>query len=97
MKIKPYTPEHKSEWDEFVRNSKNGTFLFYRDFIEYHGDRFGDYSLLFYCDDILTAIMPGYIADKIYYSHGGLTYGGLIMANHTTAANVLELMEHLTV
>ncbi len=97
MKIKPYTSEHKREWDEFVRNSKNGTFLFYRDFIEYHGDRFNDYSLLFYCDDVLTAIMPGYIADKTYYSHGGLTYGGLIMANYTTAANVLEIMEHLTV
>lgn len=97
MKIKPYTPEHKREWDEFVRDSKNGTFLFYRDFIEYHGDRFDDYSLLFYIDDVLTAVMPGYITDKIYYSHGGLTYGGLIMANYTTAANVLEIMEYLTV
>ncbi len=55
MKIEIYKSGLKAEWDGFVRNSKNGTFLFYRDFIEYHGDRFGDYSLMFYDGGSLVA------------------------------------------
>ncbi|MDR1341203.1 MAG: GNAT family N-acetyltransferase [Prevotellaceae bacterium] len=97
MKIKLYTPDLKSEWDAFIRNSKNGTFLFYRDFIEYHGDRFNDYSLLFYEGKKLIGVMPGNIEDKIFYSHMGLTYGGLIMNTETKAADVLSAFGHLTV
>lgn len=97
MKIKLYTSDDKNTWDEFVRNSKNGTFLFYRDFIEYHGDRFNDYSLMFFVDDTLIALMPGHMSDKVYYSHQGLTYGGLIMSKETTAKQVLEIFEYLTI
>lgn len=97
VKIKLYTPEDKNTWDEFVRESKNGTFLFYRDFIEYHTDRFKDYSLMFYIDNALVALMPGHITDKAYYSHQGLTYGGLIMGSDTTTNQVLKIFEYLTV
>jgi len=31
-----YTSNHKIVWDELVATSKNGTFLFYRDYLEYH-------------------------------------------------------------
>lgn len=96
MKIIIYKDEYKPEWDAFVRESKNGTFLFCRDFIEYHGDRFSDYSLMFYTDNRLIAVMPGHIEDNIYYSHKGLTYGGLIMSAETTAANVVTIFDHLT-
>ncbi|WP_029906853.1 GNAT family N-acetyltransferase [Prevotella sp. 10(H)] len=96
MKIKLYTPENKNIWDDFVRNSRNGTFLFYRDFIEYHGKRFEDYSLMFYSGDNLIALLPGHIEDKVYYSHRGLTYGGLIMGEKATAANVLTIFRYLT-
>lgn len=97
MEIKLYTSDHKEIWDDFVRKSKNGTFLFFRDFIEYHGNRFNDYSLLFYEADCLVAMMPGNISDKVYYSHQGLTYGGLIMSQDTTAVNILDLFKVLTV
>ncbi len=97
MEIKIYKPEYKEDWDAFVGSSKNGTFLHYRDFIEYHGDRFEDYSLMFYIDGDLVALMPGHITGKAYYSHQGLTYGGLIMSSKTTASNVLKVFEYLTV
>ncbi|WP_255412388.1 GNAT family N-acetyltransferase [Dysgonomonas sp. Marseille-P4361] len=97
VKIKLYTTEDKDTWDTFVRSSKNATFLLYRDFIEYHRDRFKDYSLLFYIDNKLVAILPGHIVDKVYYSHMGLTYGGLIMSQDTTASQVLMIFEYLTV
>ncbi|MDR1884021.1 MAG: GNAT family N-acetyltransferase [Prevotella sp.] len=97
MKIKLYTSGYKDTWDGFVRNSKNGTFLFYRDFIEYHAERFEDYSLMFYLDGALVALMPGHIEDRVFYSHRGLTYGGLIMNDKTTAADVLSIFKHLTI
>ncbi|GAB6120197.1 GNAT family N-acetyltransferase [Dysgonomonas termitidis] len=96
MKIKLYSSEYKDAWDKFVRDSKNSTFLFYRDFIEYHAGRFRDYSLMFYLNDVLVALMPGHMEDRIFYSHKGLTYGGLIMGDKTTAADVLSIFEYLT-
>lgn len=97
MEIRIYSPEYKAEWDRFVRNSKNGTFLFYRDFIEYHGNRFADYSLMFYKKDKLIGLMPGHIEDKIYYTHKGLTYGGLVMGSDTRMADVMSVFQYLTV
>lgn len=97
MEIKLYSEDYKTEWDTFVSKSKNGTFLLYRDFIEYHGTRFIDYSFMFYSDGLLIALLPGHVTENIYYSHQGLTYGGLIMDEYTTGKNVLDIFEYLTV
>ena len=59
MKIVKYTAEDKNNWNEFVRNSKNGHFFFQRDYMEYHSDRFDDFSLMFYDETYkLIAILP---------------------------------------
>ncbi|MBK5720603.1 GNAT family N-acetyltransferase [Dysgonomonas sp. Marseille-P4677] len=97
MDIRIYTAEYKKKWDAFVRSSKNGTFLFCRDFMEYHSHRFPDHSFLFYTKNKLIAVMPGHISEKIFYSHQGLTYGGLIMSEEITSTDVLTIFEHLTV
>ena len=44
--IKKYEPTDYILWNAFLSKAKNATFLFYRDFMEYHADRFQDYSLL---------------------------------------------------
>ena len=81
MQVIRYTSEYKNLWDSFVEESKNGTFLHKRDYTEYHADRFTDYSLLIFdSKGELFALMPGNIGDdKIFYSHRGLTYGGLVI------------------
>lgn len=81
MTIRKYTDEDKTIWNDFIRNSKNGIFMFNRNFMEYHKDRFTDNSLLFYDEDKLVAVMPASIKDNVLSSHGGLTYGGFITAN----------------
>ena len=53
-----YTPDRAEEWDAFVRQSKNATFLFYRGYMDYHADRFADYSLMFYDKGRLCALLP---------------------------------------
>ena len=48
MTIIPYSINRKEVWDQFVAQSKNGTFLFQRNFMDYHADRFFDCSLMIY-------------------------------------------------
>lgn len=79
--IKKYTSNNKQEWNEFNKNSKNSIFMFDRDYMDYHSDRFIDNSLMFYENDKLVALLPMNIKDNVLYSHGGLTYGGFITSN----------------
>ena len=44
--LESYGPGDRAAWDAFVRASKNGNFLFLRDYMEYHRDRFEDASLV---------------------------------------------------
>ncbi len=81
MTIKKYSESDKEIWNAFLNKSKNGIFMFNRNFMEYHKDRFTDNSLLFYNENKLISIMPANIKDGILTSHGGLTYGGFITSN----------------
>ena len=82
--IERYSSQRKVAWDDFVKRSKNATFLFFRDYMDYHADRFQDASLLIYRGDSLVALLPGNLLDTIFYSHQGLTYGGLLLLPTTT-------------
>ena len=90
-KIERYTPDKESEWNSFVDSSRNGTFLHKRGYMDYHAHRFADHSLMFYCRTELAAILPAHIKDDSFCSHNGLTYGGLLLPDSTTTAEVLEL------
>jgi hypothetical protein len=76
--IIPYTSSYKNEWNHFVANSKNGHFMFNRNYMEYHSDRFLDNSLLFFHEDKLVACFPANIKESELFSHQGLTFGGFI-------------------
>jgi hypothetical protein len=74
-----YDADHKGAWDDFVTRSRNGVFLFYRDYMDYHADRFPDHSLMFYDErERLIAVLPATVRDGIFSSHIGLTFGGMI-------------------
>jgi hypothetical protein len=96
MQIVKYQPENKNEWDAFVRASRNGTFLFFRDFMEYHADRFSDCSLFCYDKDELVALLPANRVEDMFYSHQGLTYGGFVLSHKAKAEKVLELFSSLS-
>ena len=78
-----------------MRNSKNGTFLLERRFMDYHSDRFHDCSLMIYDDEQLVGLFPANVDTdrRIVYSHQGLTYGGLVMTFETTQLQVLQMMQ----
>ena len=79
IQIKKYSDSQKNEWDVFCNNSKMPLFMFNRNFMDYHKDRFTDCSLLFYEDDNLCAVFPASEKQSELTSHGGLTYGGFIL------------------
>lgn len=96
MNIIKYTSAYKNIWDTFVINSKNGHFFFQRDYMEYHRDRFDDFSLMIFDgNDKLLALLPANIKDNTVYSHQGLTFGGFIVNDKITAAKMLEIFEEL--
>lgn len=95
FEIRHYTPDKEAEWNQFVEQSKNGTFLFDRGYMDYHQDRFEDYSLLFYLDNKLYALLPANRKGDVLYSHQGLTYGGLVMDEHCRTAQICELFKRL--
>jgi len=78
--VKKYTIADAQQWNNFVAVAKNATFLFHRDFMEYHQDRFDDFSLLVYKNDTLIAMLPANISENVVYSHQGLTYGGILVS-----------------
>ena len=53
MNIVNYNNSKIKIWDSFVDHSKNGIFMFKRNYMEYHKARFVDNSLMFYEGDKL--------------------------------------------
>lgn len=95
FEIKRYTLELADEWNQFVAESKNGTFLFDRRYMDYHADRFNDHSLLFYIGNRLLAVLPAHALGDTFYTHNGLTYGGLVMSSRLTVVQTVNLFREL--
>jgi hypothetical protein len=93
--IERYEARHKPEWDAFVRGSKNGTFLFVRDFMDYHGDRFADHSLVVRNQGATVALLPANRAGDELHSHQGLTYGGFVVADSMTTPGMVDVFQAL--
>lgn len=91
FEIERYTADQKAIWNQFVLNSKNGTFLFDRNYMDYHSDRFEDYSLMIYRKGRLYSLLAANKMGSVLYSHQGLTYGGLIMSDKVTVADSVEM------
>lgn len=79
IEITRFEKSYKQVWDDFVDEAKNATFLFRRNFMEYHHDRFEDHSLMFWVDGVLTALLPACKSETHLISHKGLTYGGMLV------------------
>lgn len=95
MEIRRYRREDKELWNSFVNKARNATFLFDRNYMDYHADRFDDNSFMFYHKGKLKAVLPANVAGDTLYSHQGLTYGGLLLDKKATVEDVLECFDSL--
>lgn len=95
MEIRRYRREDKELWNSFVSKARNATFLFDRNYMDYHADRFDDNSFMFYHKGKLKAVLPANVAGDTLYSHQGLTYGGLLLDKKATVEDVMECFDSL--
>ena len=50
--------------------------------MDYHSDRFEDFSLMVYKENKLFAVLPANIVGNTLYSHQGLTYGSFVLKDN---------------
>ncbi|MDF3079277.1 MAG: hypothetical protein K0S09_3166 [Sphingobacteriaceae bacterium] len=64
--------------------------------MDYHKDRFHDFSLMAYEDDKLVALLPLNRVDgqERVTSHAGLTYGGFVVPRGVRALKTIEYLYH---
>ena len=90
-----YTPADAGLWNDFVTTAKNATFLFHRDFMDYHSDRFTDFSVLIYKDVVLYAVLPANVKENKVVSHQGLTYGSFVLQDSAKLLYALEAFKEM--
>ncbi len=89
-----YDATMAARWDEFARQSRNGTLLHQRGYMDYHSDRFTDCSLVAMREGKVCALLPACVDGDTLWSHRGLTYGGwLVPHKHFDATVMLEVMD----
>lgn len=97
IEIKQYNLDDAEKWNEFVTISKQGTFLFNRNYMDYHSDRFADCSFLIMEKGRISAVLPANRKGDTLYSHQGLTYGGLLTTERMTAEKVCNIFSELNI
>jgi len=96
IEIKPYVPEFSEQWDKLCREAKNGLFIFERNYMDYHSDRFVDDSVLVFSNDKLVAVFPAARENEnTVVSHSGLTFGGLILRSRVRVEETIEIVNLL--
>jgi len=89
---KEYNSTFKNEWDNFIDSARNSHFMFKRDYIDYHAERFRDSSLMFYQKNELLAVIPANKENSKFYTHQGLTFGGIISGTNFTSLDAEEVI-----
>jgi len=92
LQISRYQPTEAQAWNRFVLQAKNATFLFNRNYMDYHQSRFEDHSLVVSDRGHIVALLPANITpDRQLVAHQGLTYGALLTTEKTSARQVISI------
>lgn len=92
LSVSRYDASRKSEWDRFVACGKNATFMFQRDYMDYHADRFEDFSLVVRRGSQIVGVLPACLSRDTVVSHAGLTYGGFVLPRDGTLVAAIEVV-----
>jgi hypothetical protein len=79
--IEPYRPEMAAAWDAVTDTAPGGTVMQSRRFLDYHGTRFRDLSLVGHRGGAIEAVLPIAASARepgLAVSHPGTSFGGLI-------------------
>lgn len=100
FRVELYNDAYEEEWDFFIIDRAcNGSFLQSRKFLNYHeSGKYIDCSLMFFYKEKLVAICPACErkeeGKKVFSSHPGSTYGGIIVSKDVLRAEkMLSLLD----
>lgn len=65
--------------------------------MEYHSDRFDDFSLMIFENDKLVSVLPANSVGHTVYSHQGLTYGGLLFQSNIKLGNSIAIFRDILI
>lgn len=88
MTLAAYAPQDAAAWDRLVAHAPGGTVMQSRRFLDYHGDRFRDLSLVLRKGEGLTAVFPlaaHPVQADLAVSHPGTSFGGIITQSRDPA------------
>jgi hypothetical protein len=91
MELVRYNNFQKDNWDLFISMSINGNFMYYRNYLDYHSERFVDHSLLAIKYGEIVAVLPAHADEEKLCSHFGLTYGGWIFGKGFSSSDFIQL------
>lgn len=96
IEVKFYNNSILDKWNDFLIESKGQTFMFNRNFMDYHSDRFVDRSLIVYEDNQIVAIMPACLHkdENSIVSHSGLTYGSFVVKEALRSYKTILYLYH---
>ncbi|WP_299336995.1 GNAT family N-acetyltransferase [uncultured Psychroserpens sp.] len=60
--------------------------------MDYHQDRFDDFSLMIYKNEKLVALLPANTLENTVFSHQGLTYGGILLNSNIKFKDTLHVL-----
>ncbi len=95
MKVVSYTNSMKYMWDNFIEKESRNGFIFHKmHFLEYHKNRFHDYSLLFFDEnEKIIALFPAALKNNNIISHPGSSYGGIVLKKYIKLSEIFEIVE----
>ena len=89
--VTKYSDDFSTIWDDFVNTTNGGTLHSKRSFLNYHKDKFQDFSLMFKIKNKVVAILPAVIVDKKLISHPGASYGGLRYKENLKMKSLIDI------
>lgn len=63
--------------------------------MDYHSDRFQDYSLMVFDENKLVAVLPANRVEDALFSHQGLTYGGLVLGQKAKLSFTISIFQSI--
>lgn len=95
LNIRLYEPSDFQKWNNFVADATESSFLFDRNYMEYHKNRFTDYSLIIYTNKAWVAILPAFSLENNLFSHFGLTYGGFVFSKTLPTVDKEKILQNV--
>jgi hypothetical protein len=102
LEVRRYHETDAATWNTLIDQSLNGPFLFRREFMDYHANRFEDFSYLVWQQQKLVAVFVAgrarnTNAPATLIAHPGLTYGGLVYTTEMKYGALCEVYAALLV